>query len=205
MTKQLKKNNLKNMNMRKLLVWIVCTTLLAVACTEKKPQIGIAQLAEKSQEYQTKIASLESRLNPQDIDAFMKINDSITLVQQQADSVLGALFASITDTIVLDFTQTKNDHRIKIQKVWLTGAKYNELHIQALVKAIENSSFMGPYTSATMIDNTGKKIEVGGGIGGAPDTKLVAGQVYTFTGTIDNLHLLANLKQLQFDEEIKKW
>jgi hypothetical protein len=191
--------------MKKVLIISVIAALFTIGCSQKKSQIGIAQLAEKAQEYKTKIANLESRLNPQDIDAFMQINDSITLMQQQADSVLGALFATITDTIVLDFTQTKNDNRIQIQKVWVTGAKYNELHIQALVKAIENSSFMGPYTSATMIDNTGKKIEVGGGIGGAPDTKLVAGQVYTFTGTIDNLHLLANLKQLQFDEEIKKW
>lgn len=191
--------------MKKVLIISVIAALFTIGCSQKKSQIGIAQLAEKAQEYKTKIANLESRLNPQDIDAFMQINDSITLMQQQADSVLGALFATITDTIVLDFTQTKNDNRIQIQKVWVTGTKYNELHIQALVKAIENSSFMGPYTSATMIDNTGKKIEVGGGIGGAPDTKLVAGQVYTFTGTIDNLHLLANLKQLQFDEEIKKW
>ncbi|HON53360.1 MAG TPA: hypothetical protein PLS12_09150 [Bacteroidales bacterium] len=191
--------------MKKVLIISIIAALFTIGCSQKKSQIGIAQLAEKSQEYKTKIANLESRLNPQDIDAFMQINDSITLMQQQADSVLGALFTTITDTIVLDFIQTKNENRIQIQKVWVTGAKYNELHIQALVKAIENSSFMGPYTSATMIDNTGKKIEVGGGIGGAPDTKLVAGQVYTFTGTIDNLHLLANLKQLQFDEEIKKW
>ena len=83
--------------------------------------------------------------------------------------------------------------------------KYNELQIEAEVEALDNSSFKGPYTSATIFDNTGKRMEVGGGIGGDPETKLEVGKTYKFKGIIDNLNLLKNLKKLNFDEDIKKW
>lgn len=190
---------------KKVFVFLAISSLI-VACTKKVETVSLSVFAEKSKTFVTKIATLEAKLDPTNIDTFMQINDSISAQQQLADSAITALYTkTVKDTIFLNFTQTKNLEKIKILKVWVIGAKYNELEIQASVQAMDNSSFMGPYTSATMIDKTGKRIEVGGGIGGSPEEKLVTGKIYTFNGSIDNLHLLGDLKSLNFDEDIKKW
>ena len=190
---------------KKVFVFIAISSIL-VACNEKATEtVSLSLFAEKAKTFVEKIKGLEKKLDPTNIDTFMQINDSIALQQTLADSAIAEVYKSVKDTMFLEFTQSKNVEKIKILKVWVTGAKFNELQIQASVQAVDNSSFMGPYTSATMIDKTGKRIEVGGGIGGPATEKLVAGQTYIFNGTIDNLHLLGELKSLNFDEAIKKW
>lgn len=187
------------------IIAIALVSCSLVACTEKKETVSLDKLAETAQTFVTKIKAFEAKIDPTNIDTFMQLNDSIAAQQTLADSAIAKVFATGKDTLFLEFAQTKNLNRIKVLKVWVTGAKYNELEIEALVEAIDNSSFKGPYTSATIFDNTGKRMEVGGGIGGDPETKLEVGKTYKFKGIIDNLNLLKNLKKLNFDEDIKKW
>ena len=89
--------------------------------------------------------------------------------------------------------------------MWVVGAKYNQLFIEARVKALDNSGLYGPYTSLSAFDSQDTRLSVGGGIGGNPEYRLEAGQTYVFSGKIDNLNALTDFKRLQFDEEIKKW
>lgn len=190
---------------KKIFIILAFGSVMA-SCTEKATEtISLSKFSDKSKTFVDKIKSLEAKLDPTNVDTFMQINDSIAKQQTIADSVLAAEFTSVKDTIFLDFTQTQNIEKIKITKVWVTGVKFNELQIQASVEALDNSSFKGPYTSCTILDKTGKKIEVGGGIGGPAEEKLETGKTYIFSGAIDNLHLLGNLKTLTFDEKIKKW
>ena len=191
--------------MIKKVIAIALISCSLVACTEKKETVSIDKLAETAQTFVTKIKAFEAKIDPTNIDTFMQLNDSIATQQTLADSAIAKLYATGKDTLFLEFAQTKNLNRIKVLKVWVVGAKYNELEIEAEVEALDNSSFKGPYTSATIFDNTGKRMEVGGGIGGDPETKLEVGKVYKFKGIIDNLNLLKNLKKLNFDEDIKKW
>lgn len=191
--------------MKKKLLIIFGVSLLFMHCTRKQHEAKLDALAMLALQYEEKITTLEQQLNPTNIDEFITINDAISATRQQADSAIKSLFSTIHDTIFLRFTQTKNKQKIAIEKVWVSGASYNEVYIQARVKALDHSSFMGPYTSLTIIDTDGARVEVGGGVGANADIKLQAGEQYLFSGKIDNLHLLGKFKLVQFDEDIKKW
>ena len=115
------------------------------------------------------------------------------------------MFAQEKDTMFLPFEQTKNFERIEIQKVWVVGMKFDKVMLDARVKAVDNSSFMGPHAGLVIKDKSSKSLEVGGGIQGPTDEKLDAGQIYTFSGQIEHLHLLSDFKSILFDEDIKKW
>ena len=83
--------------------------------------------------------------------------------------------------------------------------KFDKVMLDARVKAVDNSSFMGPHAGLVIKDKSSKSLEVGGGIQGPTDEKLDAGQIYTFSGQIEHLHLLSDFKSILFDEDIKKW
>ncbi|MFW5851673.1 MAG: hypothetical protein ACOCWB_05570 [Bacteroidota bacterium] len=188
-----------------LLILIGISSMLMFSCSQEKELATVEDFAELSATYVANIKEFEGRINPTDLNSFQQLNDSIRIEKMAADSVLSALYTSIKDTVFVSFTQSENNDKIAIQDVWIVGADCNQLFIEARVKALDNSALRGPYTSISAFDSEGKRINVGGGIGGPADTKLEAGEVYVFSGKIDKIHLLQDFSHLQFDEKIKKW
>ncbi|MDA3882289.1 MAG: hypothetical protein PF481_03310 [Bacteroidales bacterium] len=187
------------------LILIGISSILMFSCSQEKKVVTVEDFAELSATYVANIKAFEGRINPTDFNSFQQIKDSIRIEKMTGDSVLSALYTSIKDTVFLSFTQSENIDKIAIQDVWIVDADYNQLFLEARVKALDNSALRGPYTSLSAFDSEGKRLDVGGGIGGPTDTKLQAGEVYTFTGKIDKIHLLHDFNYLQFDEKIKKW
>jgi|SRR5690554_3366155 len=186
-------------------VLIGISSMFMFSCTQEKELVTVEDFAELSATYVANIKAFEERINPTDFNSFQQIKDSIRIEKMTADSVLSALYTSSKDTVFVSFTQSENTDKIAIQDVWIVGADYDQLLIEARVKALDNSALRGPYTSLSAFDSEGKRIAIGGGIGGPVDTKLEAGKVYVFSGKIDKIHLLQDFSHLQFDEKIKKW
>ena len=175
------------------------------SCSNKHTAVSLEKFADTANYFAEKIADFESKQDMSDIDLYMQMEDSITAVKKVADEVLANLFAQEKDTMFLPFEQTKNFERIEIQKVWVVGMKFDKVMLDARVKAVDNSSFMGPHAGLVIKDKSSKSLEVGGGIQGPTDEKLDAGQIYTFSGQIEHLNLLSEFKSILFDEDIKKW
>ncbi len=190
--------------MKKVILFIVSSALL-MACTQNTKTAKLSDVAKVADEYVVKIKALEAKIDPTNIETFMQIGDSVSLQKQLADSAIQEVYETLADTTFLSFVQTANLDKIEIQKVWLVGAKYNEVFIEARVRALDNSSLKGPYTSLSVFDAEENNVGAGGGIAGSPDAKLQAGKVYIFSGKIDNLNKLTSVKKLMFDEDIKKW
>ncbi|MFO7868466.1 MAG: hypothetical protein R6U95_04105 [Bacteroidales bacterium] len=193
------------MNNRIFLYIFLCFGCVLSSCNNQSNTVAVHDFASVSVEYVQKVTELENKIDPTDIDSFLHINDSVSTCKQKADSALNAVLADVNDTLFIPFKQTKNTDKISIQQVWVVDVDYDQLYIEASVKALDNSAIHGPYTSLSAFDSEGKRIGVGGGIGGSSKTKLRAGEVYIFTGKIDNIHRLDDFAYLQFDENIKKW
>lgn len=175
------------------------------SCSNKHTTVSLEKYADTANYYAEKIAEFESKQDMSNIDLYLQMEDSISAVKKVADEVLANLFAQEHDTLFLPFEQSKNFERIEIQKVWVVGMKFDKVMLEAQVKAVDNSSFMGPHASLMIKDKSQKTLEVGGGIQGPTDEKLDAGKTYVFSGQIEHLHLLSDFKSLLFDEDIKKW
>lgn len=191
------------MRQRTFISFFILVSLFS--CSTQTEKITVGQIAQVADDFSLKIKEFEAQIDPTNVAVFLQMNDSIREQRKNADSVLSQFFIAITDTLFLPFTQTENLDRIKIESVWVVGAKYNQLFIEARVKALDNSGLYGPYTSLSAFDSQDTRLSVGGGIGGNPEYRLEAGQTYVFSGKIDNLNALTDFKRLQFDEEIKKW
>ncbi len=178
---------------------------IAASCGNKKSTVSLAKYADTANYYAEKIAEYEAKQDMSDIDLFLKMSDSAALQKKAADEVLSQMFVKVEDTLFLPFEQTKNDERIQILSVWAVGMRFDEVLLEARVKAIDNSSFMGPHAGLVVKDKSKTLLEVGGGIQGPTDEKLDAGKTYIFTGKIEHLHLLTNFKSIVFNEDIKKW
>ena len=178
---------------------------IAASCGNKKSTVSLAKYADTANYYAEKIAEYEAKQDMSDIDLFLKMSDSAALQKKAADEVLSQMFVKVEDTLFLPFEQTKNDERIQILSVWAVGMRFDEVLLEARVKAIDNSSFMGPHAGLVVQDKNKNLFEVGGGIQGPTDEKLDAGKTYIFTGKIEHLHLLTNFKSIVFNEDIKKW
>ncbi|HPY81905.1 MAG: hypothetical protein M0R02_07135 [Bacteroidales bacterium] len=191
------------MTQRILILFLIFSSLFS--CTTQTKKVTINHIAQVANEYSLKIKEFESKIDPTNIQLFLQLNDSIRDQRKNADSILSQFFISITDTLFIPFTQTENLDKIHIENVWVVGATFNQLFIEARVKALDNSGLHGPYTSLSAFDSDDSRLSVGGGIGGNPEYRLEAGEIYVFSGKIDNLNLLTDFKRLQFDEVIKKW
>ena len=193
--------------MRKTSAFIVLigVVLLTASCENKKTTVSLAKYADTANYFAEVIANYEAKQDMNDIDLFMKMSDSASAQRKLADDVLSKMFVKVEDTLFLPFEQTKNDEKIKILSVWAVGLRFDEVLLEARVKAIDNSSFMGPHAGLVVKDKNKNLLEVGGGIQGPTDEKLDAGKTYIFTGKIEHLHLLTNFKSIVFNEDIKKW
>lgn len=191
--------------MKKLLILILGICTICFSCSTSGDSVTIKDFAQIAETYHEKISQLEAKRNPTDITSFLQINDSIRVYRTEANKELDSLFLLLKDTIYIPFTQTENINRLEIIKVWITSVQYNEIYIEALVKALDNSGIHGPYTSVSSFDTENNRLATGGGIGGNPEERVRAGETYIFSGKVDNLHLLTNFRRLQFDEDIKKW
>ena len=185
-----------------VLIGFVC---MAASCGNKKTTVSLAKYADTANFFAEKIADYEAKQDMNDIDLFMKMSDSAASERKAADEVLSQMFVKVTDTLFLPFEQIKNDEKIKILSVWAVGMRFDEVILEARVKAMDNSSFMGPHAGLVVKDKNKNLLEVGGGIQGPTDEKLDAGKTYIFTGKIEHLHLLTNFKSIVFNEDIKKW
>ena len=193
--------------MRKISAFIVLigVVFLTASCDNKKTTVSLAKYADTANYFAEVIANYEAKQDMNDIDLFMKMSDSASAQRKLADDVLSKMFVKVEDTLFLPFEQTKNDEKIKILSVWAVGLRFDEVLLEARVKAIDNSSFMGPHAGLVVKDKNKNLLEVGGGIQGPTDEKLDAGKTYIFTGKIEHLHLLTNFKSIVFNEDIKKW
>ena len=193
--------------MRKISAFIVLigVVFLTAWCENKKTTVSLAKYADTANYFAEVIANYEAKQDMNDIDLFMKMSDSASAQRKLADDVLSKMFVKVEDTLFLPFEQTKNDEKIKILSVWAVGLRFDEVLLEARVKAIDNSSFMGPHAGLVVKDKNKNLLEVGGGIQGPTDEKLDAGKTYIFTGKIEHLHLLTNFKSIVFNEDIKKW
>lgn len=188
-----------------ILVLGLVVALLATSCGGKKQHTSLALFADTASYFAQRIADIEANRDESDFEAFMRANDSVDAQKQLANKVLEELFAINTDTLFLPFEQTQNTDKIKILSVWVSGLEFDKVLIEAYVEAIDNSSFMGPHASLAILDKSKNRQEVGGGIQGPNDEKLVVGNVYTFSGSINHLHLLSDFKSLIFSDPITKW
>lgn len=184
---------------------IIAFVVLAASCGNKKTTVSLAKYADTANYYAERIANYEAKQDMSDIDLFMKMSDSAASQRKLADDVLSQMFVKVEDTLFLPFEQTKNDEKIQILSVWAVGMRFDEVLLEARVKAIDNSSFMGPHAGLVVKDKSKNLLEVGGGLQGPTDEKLDAGKTYIFTGKIEHLHLLTNFKSIVFNEDIKKW
>lgn len=184
---------------------VIGLVVLAASCGNKKSTVSLAKYADTANYYAEKIAEYEAKQDMSDIDLFMEMSDSASVQRKIANEVLSQLFVKEEDTLFLPFEQTKNDEKIQILSVWAVGMRFDEVLLEARVKAIDNSSFMGPHVGLVVKDKSKKLLEVGGGIQGPTDEKLDVGKTYIFTGKIEHLHLLTHFKSIVFNEDIKKW
>lgn len=192
--------------MKKVLsIFAVVGLVFFVSCNHKQKSVSLEKYADTANYFAEKIADYESKQDMSDIDLYLQMQDSVSAMKKHADEVLSTMFAQEKDTFFLPFEQTKNFERIKIQKVWIVGMQFDKILLEASVKAIDNSSFMGPHAGLVIRDKNMNSLEVGGGIQGPTDEKLDAGKNYIFSGKIEHLHLLSDFKTVLFDEDIKKW
>jgi len=190
---------------KKLIVLGITIVALLSSCGDKKSNISLAIYADTANYFAERIENFESQRDMNDIELYMKMDDSATAQKKLANEVLTKLYTAEKDTLYLPFEQTKNFERIKIIDVWITGMEFDKILLEARVEAIDNSSFMGPHVGLVIKDKDKKMLEVGGGIQGPTDEKLEAGKIYTFSGQIEHLHLLSNFKTIVFNEDIKMW
>ena len=190
---------------KKLIILGIAIVALLSSCGNKKQNVSLAIYADTANYFAERIENFESQRDMNDIELYMKMEDSATAQKKFANEVLANLFAAEKDTLFLPFEQTKNFEKIKILEVWVTGIEFDKILLEARVEAIDNSSFMGPHAGLVIKDKDKKLLEVGGGIQGPTDEKLEAGKIYTFSGQIEHLHLLSEFKAIVFNEDIKKW
>jgi len=180
--------------------------MMFAACKPKKHTVSLATLADTAAYFQAQIASLEKTLDFSNLDAFVTTNEKIQDITNQANSAIQSYFSEHNgDTLFLQFDQSKNTEKFKIQKLWISGATYNELLIEAQVYAMDNSAQRGAHASLAVKQRNGSRLESGGGIAANDTTKLIAGKTYIFSGAIKNLHQLGAVRTVLFDEPVKKW
>lgn len=188
-----------------IIVFGLIVVLLATSCSGKKQKTSLSIFSDTAAYFAQRISDIEANRDESDFEAFMRTNDSVDAQKKLANQVLSDLFVAVPDTMYLPFEQTQNLDKLKILSVWISGFEFDKVLISAQVEAIDNSSFMGPHVSLAVLDKSKNRQEVGGGIQGPNDEKLVVGNVYTFSGSINHLHLLSDFKSLIFSDSITKW
>lgn len=167
--------------------------------------LNVGQVPVLVREQKKTIANLEHAQSvTTNVDSMFLYDSVIGAAKQKGLAIVNEEFAKLQKPISVPFTQTANTDKIQIVDLHITAIKdLNEMEIEAQVKALANSAFDSPFAGLTANAESGKKLDIGGGIG--VNTKLVAGQTYTFKGTIYNYSLLDSTKSIQFDEDFKKW
>ncbi|MDR2962583.1 MAG: hypothetical protein LBU90_02935 [Bacteroidales bacterium] len=189
-------------------IYIVIALIAAfgVSCKHNGSKVALATLADTAAYFHTQIQTLEKQRNGSNIDDFLRSNTEILAIRKHADSVIQQYFAAHSgDTLFLSFDQSKNTEKFTIQKLWVSGAEYNQLFIQARVYAMDNGSVNQPYISLAIKQRDGSRLESGGGIMAVDSTKLTAGKTYLFSGAIHNLSALQQVRSVFFDETIQQW
>jgi hypothetical protein len=140
-----------------------------------------------------------------DVEEMFALDDIILEEKNKIALLLKLKIEEIEDKTI-NFEQTSNLDKVLIKNVKISGAKYNEILIQAEVEAINNSAFAGPYVGFTALDSNGNILNLSGGISLDSNVKLEKGKIYIFGGSIFNINNSdTNFDRLVFGEDIKQW
>jgi len=139
-----------------------------------------------------------------DIEKMFAYDSIIASAKLKANTRISQVFNSFKKPVLIYFSQTKNLDSIKIKNVKILKANYDILQLEATVAVVSNSVFDMPFTSITVYDSLGKRLDISGGIG-LENIRLRAGKTYTFKGQMNNVSKLKPGFKFVFDEEIKKW
>lgn len=177
------------------------------ACKPKKNVVSLRTLADTAAYFSKQIINIEKTLNLTDIDAYLAGENEIKEIKNHANTVIQSYFEKHNiDTLFLQFNQSKNIGKFKIQKLWVTSASFNKLCIEAKVYAMDNSAQRGVYIGFAAKERySGRRIECGGGIAAPDSVKIHTGETYIFSGSIEKLSELSHLRTILFDEEIQRW
>ena len=155
--------------------------------------------------YSRKINSLlKEQSECTDVEKMFAFDSIIASAKMKANMHISHVFDSLKKPVIVYFSQTKNLDSIKIKEVRMLKATYDFIQLEATVEAVRNSAFNMPFTSLSIYDSTGKRLDIGGGIG-IDNKKLKAGKTYTFKGQMDNVSKLKPGFKMIFNEQMKKW
>jgi len=155
--------------------------------------------------YSRKVNSLlKEQSECTDVEKMFAFDSIIASAKMKANMHISHVFDSLKKPVIVYFSQTKNNDSIKIKEVRMLKATYDYIQLEATVEAIRSSAYNMPFASLSIYDSTGKRLDIGGGIG-IENTKLKAGKTYTFKGQMDNVSKLKPGFKMIFNEEMKKW
>ena len=139
-----------------------------------------------------------------DVEKMFAYDSIIASAKMKANLHIARVFDSLKKPVIVYFSQIKNNDSIKITELKMLKATYDYIQLEAKVTAVRSSVFNMPFASFSVYDSTGKRLDIGGGIG-IENTKLKEGKTYTFKGQMDNVSKLKPGFKLIFDESMKKW
>ena len=169
------------------------------------PKNDLGSLPKIAGIYSRKVNSLlKEQSECTDAEKMFSYDSVIASAKMKANMQISHIFDSLKKPVIVLFTQTKNLDSLKIKEVKMIRATYDFIQLEATVEAMRNSVFNMPFTSLTVYDSTGKRLDIGGGIG-IENTKLKKGKTYTFKGQMDNVSKLKPGFKVIFNEEMKKW
>jgi hypothetical protein len=169
------------------------------------PKNDLGSLPKIAGIYSRKINSLlKEQSECTDVEKMFAFDSIIASAKMKANMHISHVFDSLKKPVIVYFSQTKNNDSIKIVEVRMLRASYDNIQLEATVKAVRNSVFNMPFTSLSIYDSNGKRLDIGGGIG-IDNKKLKAGKTYIFKGQMDNVSKLKPGFKMIFNEEMKKW
>ena len=169
------------------------------------PKNDLGSLPKIAGMYSRKVNSLlKSQSECTDVEKMFAYDSIIAAAKMKANTHIAHVFDSLKKPVIVYFSQTKNVDSLKVKELRMIKATYDFIQLEATVEAIRNSVFNMPFASFTVYDSTGKRLDIGGGVG-IDNKKLKAGQTYIFKGQMDNVSKLKPGFKMIFNEEMKKW
>jgi hypothetical protein len=171
----------------------------------KAPKNDMGSLPKIAGIYSRKVNSLlKEQSECTDVEKMFAFDSIIASAKMKANMHISHVFDSLKKPVIVYFSQTKNNDSIKIKEIRMLKATYDYIQLEATVEAVRSSAYNMPFASLSIYDSTGKRLDIGGGIG-IDNVKLKAGKTYTFKGQMDNVSKLKPGFKMIFNEEMKKW
>lgn len=187
-----------------VLSFLLIITIIACAPEKKASLPPIIELAKVSEQASSNLEILtEEQNSTTDVNRMFEIDELISNIKQKSSDTLKRVLQNLSDSSI-NFIQTANTDKIEIQSLKIVDVNYNEVVVEANVKALDNSAFSGPHVGLAAASVSDSTIDVGGGISG--DSKLIAGTTYIFKGKIFNINNInSKFGKIVFQEDIKQW